>query len=157
MSGMLNWWNGLQASERRTLAIAAPVVALLLLYLLLIEPLWGYYQQHQRANQNLVASYQWLHQQAGTAATAPQVCQRVLPLNDEPRSALSASLRQQGLPQQQWQNLGEGWQLQLNSVDGQRFLRWLEQSVCQGLVVQKLELTRNSDNSVGVALQFVVL
>ncbi|HFE39425.1 MAG TPA: type II secretion system protein M [Gammaproteobacteria bacterium] len=37
---MLNYWNQLRPSERRTLSIGAVIAAILMLYLLLLEPAW---------------------------------------------------------------------------------------------------------------------
>jgi len=134
-----NRWHQLESRQKRNLTYAAPIILILFLFLLL-SPLFSYYQTSKQYHEKLVASYQWLAEQPVLSASAPSSCRylSVIENSTELQKILSLQLVERQIHDAVWKQSTDGWLLDLQEVDGQHLLSWLEQASCQGLLLKTI-------------------
>lgn len=153
-----DWWLQLESRQQRTLRFAAPIIILLLLYLIM-QPLFSHYQTSKQRYQSLHTSYQWLAEQQVLETSAPTTCQNLPLLSDSGdfQQSLNQQLSDKQILNPQWQQVTNGWLLTLQEVDGSQLLLWLEQATCQGIVLKAIDLEKQSSSRLNASIELVVL
>lgn len=152
------WWQQLDQKQHLTLSYALPLMICLLLFLL-FAPLIKHYQESKISHEKLLSSYQWLAQQQVIDTAAPISCGNLSLLSDssDVQKLLDQQLSDRQLLNSQWQQLTDGWQLDMFAVDGNELLAWLEQATCQGVVLKNISLQKLGSSSLKASLELMVL
>lgn len=153
-----NWWLQLEPRQQRTLGLAAPIIILLLLYLLM-QPVFSHYQTSKQRYQSLRTSYQWMAQQQALETSAPTRCRNLSLLSGsvEFQQSLNQQMSDKQILNPKWQKVTDGWLLTLQEVDGSQFLLWLEQATCQGVVLKSIDLDKQPSSKLNASLELRVL
>mgnify|MGYP003670417198 CR=1 FL=1 len=80
MEKIVAGWDSLSPSDRRTLKIASPLILVLFLYLVLIQPILGYYLDVKKQRQQLQENLVWLYENAALVSRMQNVCSRERPV-----------------------------------------------------------------------------
>ena len=73
-------WDSLSSSDRRTLKIASPLIMVLFLYLVLIQPVLGHYLDVKKQRQQLQESLVWLYENAALVSRMQNACSTERPV-----------------------------------------------------------------------------
>lgn len=139
-----SWWGSRSRQEQRTLKIAAPIIGLMVIYLVLIEPIMGLYferkSEYDQAQDNLA----WLYEQSGLVARLQNNCgSRIFYLQSgETPQDLAQSIARRSSINASLQTTGETVGITVNTAPGNRMLAYIHTLVCSGFQVERLEIKR---------------
>jgi type II secretory pathway component PulM len=132
----------LQDSERRTVLLGIATLALALVYLLLSQSLdQRKFLQQRKAD--LLAQEQWLHEQAVLLSQLGNRCAGSQTLELGPDALLRLLAQRAALDIVNLTAAGSRYVLEL-SGDGNAVLMLAQQSICQGLAVERIDLSRTA-------------
>jgi type II secretory pathway component PulM len=139
------YWHKLQESERRTLLLGAAVLALALVYLLLSQGLdeRSFLQQRKA---DLLEQEQWLQEQAVLLIQLDNTCSGVQMLQLEPEALLRLLAQRTKLDILTLTASGNRYVLVM-SGDGNDVLMLAQQSICQGLALERIDLSLTETGS----------
>lgn len=148
MAGLPPWWNQRSAREQLLLALAAGLLALLLAWLLILRPLAG-------ARATAIDDARTAQAQlAQVRALAAAIRARPAPPAGPVHELIGRRLAEAGLSPARLEAQGPGQAvIEIAAINGRLLIGWaaaLEQR--DGLVVEELEASRNSDESVRARL-----
>jgi general secretion pathway protein M len=148
MAAFAPWWNQRSVRERVLLALAAALLAALLAWLLMLRPLAD---ARAAATAEAAAAHARLAQ---TRALAAAIRARPAPPAGPVLDLVSRRLAEAGLTPARLEAQGPGQAIiEIAAINGRLAIGWaaaLEQR--DGLVVEELEASRNSDQSVRLRL-----
>lgn len=138
------WWMSRSRQEQRTLKIAVPIICLMVVYLVLIEPIMSLYferkSEYNQASDNLT----WLYEQSSLVARVQNNCgsqvfymqaqetPQDLAQNIARRSSINASL----------QTVGNAVAITINTAPGNRMLAYVQELACSGFQIERLDIER---------------
>jgi len=150
-----NWWESLNDSDRRILKLASPVILVLFLYLILVQPILGHYldvkKQHQQMQENLV----WLYENAALVHRMQNACSRERP---QARGSDSLSAFVQDIGRRAGAEINvrvindRELDIRANAVAGPRALGLVQSYVCAGFEVVDLRVVRATPEAAQVEL-----
>lgn len=153
------WWEARAPQEKTTLKIALPVIGLMVLYLVLVEPIMNSYfdrkAEHQRAQDQLT----WLYDQSSLVARMQNGCgSRIyyLQVGDTPLT-LARSIARRTSISGDYEADGDSVKISVRTAPGNRMLEYIQQMICNGyqieeLVIQRLDSVANAVSGSMVAV-----
>ncbi|MAT50965.1 MAG: hypothetical protein CMK32_07265 [Porticoccaceae bacterium] len=138
---MKNPLRHLSSRDRRLLAIALPVIVLLMLYIVVIRPVQV---RHSNANDRLdqaLDNIAWLQQRAPMFASQSS-CRNPRPTPSNPLAVDHGGIDLSA------DNPGQGiWRLRIDGGAGDDVLQFLRRLACHGYAVERIELERTADGA----------
>ena len=137
------WFQGLAKQEQRLLLFGVPVIALLILYILLLQPLASGYLQRKTELAERRDDLVWLGEQMALLQRTNTACDPRGDIIDGARFAVDVPVLGQryGLNLQvQRDGNSPAFMLTSNSALGDRALAFVQALACAGLEVQLLDL-----------------
>ena len=159
LESLRQWWSGLAAQDQRILRLAAPLVLLMLVYLLVLQPIYRDYAQSRDHHQQLSETLVWLYESAELVNRMQNACtrQRLLPHNSgDLRAYIQDVGRRFGASPQVTGDPSQGFQVSLNGGQGSRVLALFQSYGCHGFSLEQVQLDRQKDNPVMVNAKFVL-
>jgi len=141
---MSSWWSSRSSQEQRTLKIAVPIIGLMILYIVLIEPVMGLYferkSEYSQARDNLA----WLYEQSSLVTRMQNSCgTRVFYMqSSETPQDLAQSIARRSSINTSLQTTGDAVAITVNTAPGNRMLTYLHTLTCNGFQVERLEIER---------------
>lgn len=138
------WWVSRSEQEKRTLKIALPIIALMFLYLVLIEPIMGAYFSRKTEYQQAEETLNWLYEQTPLVARMQNNCgNRILYLqNGETPETVAQNIARRSSVNARYQTVGETVSVVVSSAAGNRLLGYVQSLVCNGFAISDLEIRR---------------
>lgn len=139
--GLLSWWQGRSGGERRALVLLALVVAAVVAWLGLWQPLSQYRQQAMQRSASALALHAHLREQA-PAMAARAAAVRTLGAEDVP-AWVAGQARGYALALEAVSATGSGqWQVQARSADPAALLAFVQGLSAAGLSVLEVNIAR---------------
>lgn len=150
-----NWWDGLPQRDQKILIFSAPVILLMMVYLLVFQPIQARYTEMRAKNEELSMGLIWLYQSAPLVERMSNQCSRVRLIeqgNDDLQVfAKSIGRRAGAVPELRSINAND-LVASFSGASGNRILALIQSYVCHGFVVSELELVRPIETSSDVNL-----
>lgn len=144
------WYLSLQDQEKRILKYGVPVIALLILYLLVIQPLASTYFSRQSEMSQRVEDLVWIRDQREHLQRLNTSCDLRGPIFSEDtfRTDIEAAARRFGMaPVVRELPQAAGYQLQITNAEGNRILSLVRMLSCSGVRVSQLEIQKTPVNA----------
>lgn len=153
-----SWWESRPPQERRTLKIAMPIIALMFLYLVLVEPIMSAYFTRKNDHAQAQETLTWLYEQAPLVARMQNSCgNRVYYLQDgEEPQALAQSIARRSSINASFQPNGESLAVTVSSAPGNRLLAYVQSLACNGFQIDGLEIQRSGPEATTVSASLLV-
>ncbi len=155
VKGVGHWceerWIGLAHRDRRMLGFATPIILMLALYLVLVEPIVARYSEIRAERDRLGEALVWLYEQAELVDRTQNSCRRqrlVRPGRDQDLGAFATSIAKSQGQRPTVRVLGaHSLSVNLENAPGSAVLRLLEAYACHGFTLDQLELVRATPDS----------
>lgn len=153
-------WSGLEERDRKTLGLAAPVILLLVLYLVVFQPVHSRYSQARHDHQELSDTLLWLYDNAPLIERVQNACsrQRLVVWGDKYGKDIQSYAkdigRRAGISPDIRAGNSNDLNVQAKNAPGNRALASIQAYACHGFVVSELQLDRPSADSTQVNLSF---
>jgi general secretion pathway protein M len=137
MIAILDWWRSLGARDQKILSVAIPLVVLLLLYALVIDPWLSYHQHLIKRKENQESIVKWLNN-AAIEINALRQQQKIPQRQTSLLSTVDNSARRAGLHDKilRIEPAGDnGVRLTLADLPFDDLVRWLVQLQQESLIV----------------------
>lgn len=148
-------WDSLGPSDRRTLKIASPMILVLFLYLVLVQPILGHYLDVKKQRQDLHESLVWLYENAGLVSRMQNACSRERPVargNDSLSEFAQNITRRAGAEVNIRVINTREFDVNVASLPGSNALALVQSYVCAGFEVGNLAITRPAPDVAQVEL-----
>ncbi len=148
-------WDSLGPSDRRTLKIASPLILVLFLYLVLIQPILGHYLDVKKQRQELQENLVWLYENAALVGRMQNACSRERPVvrgNDSLSEFAQNIGRRAGAEVNIRVINTREFDISVASVPGTNALGLVQSYVCAGFEVGDLVVSRPAPDAVQVEL-----
>lgn len=150
-------WDTLSERDQKTLLFAAPVVLVLILYLLVFQPILTRYAEARAYKEELAGSLIWLYENAALVERVQNSCARqrlVEPGNDDLVTFAKNISRRSGITVDVRPSNANDLVVNLKNAQGNRAVALIQSYACHGFVVDDLELTRRSEAASDVDVNF---
>ena len=159
MATLNNIWGKLSEKDQKTLLFAAPVVLILVLYLLVFQPINSSYQQARLYKTELSDTLVWLYENAPLVERMQNSCarQRLVGRDSEDLLGYAKSIsRKAGIKPDIGSSGGRALVVDIKNSPGNRALASVQAFACHGYTVSDLALTRASETATEVDLSFTL-
>lgn len=149
------WWESLSDSDRKILQLSSPVILILFLYLVLLQPVLGHFLDVKRQHQEMQESLVWLYENSALVNRMQNQC-----LSERPQSRGSNSLSDfvQGIGRRASAEVSvrvinnRDLDISINSIAGARALELVQSFVCSGFEIADLRVARATPEASQVEL-----
>lgn len=145
-----DWFASLQQQEQRILLIGAPVILILVLYLVLFQPLGSAYFSRQSEMADRREDLAWVREQRPMLERLNSSCDIRSPVfaAEGFEIEVEATARRFGLnPTMRAQRGAAGYELQIPTAEGNRVLSLVRALACGGVKVTRLEMQQDGAES----------
>ncbi|MFX4228004.1 MAG: type II secretion system protein GspM [Porticoccaceae bacterium] len=149
------WWQSLSDSDRRILQLSSPVILILFLYLVLVQPILGHYLDVKKQHREMQESLVWLYENSALVNRMQNQC-----LRERPQARGNSSLS--GFVQDIGRRAGaetsvrvinnRELDISINAVAGTRALELVQSYVCAGFEIAGLRVARETPEAAQVEL-----
>ena len=139
-----SWWGSRSRQEQRTLKIALPIICLMVIYLVLVEPIMGLYFSRKSEYNQAEDDLTWLYEQSSLVARMQNNCgSRIFYLQDgEAPQDLALTIARRSSINASLQTVGEAVAITVDTVPGNRMLAYVQTLACSGFQIERLEIKR---------------
>ena len=153
------WWLALEQRERKLLKLMGGFLAAVIFYVAIYSPIMNAQRQTEQALQNAQQQWQWLNdqtprlQQYGSSSIGAKADIKTA---GELVSLLQKTLRSQNLFKdvKTLKEITNGAEVSFDDVQTSRVFRWLGALEQQGVIADKLQMTRLQEDQAKVKVQF---
>ncbi len=150
ISKQVQFWQNLQASERKTIIVGVLLVLVTACYLL-FDSVWEDRSALLENKSLLLDERVWMQEQAALSAQLNNSCvdNQILTLANTDLLELLASRNQLMLDNFRETAVSGGatYSLSVESIDGNSILRFIHQSACQGFSLANLQINKSDSES----------
>ena len=144
LENLSNWWHSLSARDQLILKIATPVILLVLVFVLLVEPVMKQYFARKAEYQEARETLDWLYNQAGLISRLQNDCGKgvfYMQPQDDPMY-YARSLARRSSVNAEYSDRGESVFINIKSAVGNRTLKFIQTLACNGYEVDELKIIR---------------
>jgi hypothetical protein len=155
LSKVASWWDSLADSDRRTLKLASPLILVLFLYLVLVQPILGHYLDVKKQRQKLQESLVWMYENASLVTRMQNACSRERPVvrGSDTLSAYVQNIARRASTEINVRVINtRELDVSAEGLAGARALGLVQSFVCAGFEIDNLRIVRNSPEATDVAL-----
>jgi type II secretory pathway component PulM len=144
---IIDWYQSLQPQEQRILLYGTPLILLLVLYLVLLQPLGSAYFERKSEMSERIEDIAWVRDQRlmlGRLNTSCDLRSQIF-TTDTFEDDIDAAARRFGVvPEIQAARGSTGYEMQIPGAEGNRILSLIRVLACGGAKVTSLEMQRSA-------------
>ena len=144
---MSDFWGNLSDKDRRILTFASPIILILVLYLLVLQPVMSRFNAVKTQHDELSESLVWLYENAALVERMSNQCsrKRLVGRGDTDLSGYVESISQRAGANVEVNLLNSReLDLQVNTVTGARAISLLQSYACHGFSLSQLDMSRQN-------------
>lgn len=149
------WWDSLGESDRRTLKMASPVILLLFMYLVLVQPILGHYLEVKKHRQQLQESLVWMYENAALVNRMQNTCslERPVARGSDSLSGYVQSIGRRASAELNVRVINtHELDITARELVGSRALSLIQSFVCAGFEISDLRVARVSPEATEVEM-----
>jgi type II secretory pathway component PulM len=153
---IFSWWSVRAPKEKTTLKLALPVIGLMLLYIVLVEPIMGVYFSRKAEYTRAQDTLTWLYDQSSLVSRMQNSCgNRVTTMQagDTPLT-LARNIARRSTINADYSEQGAAINIAVSSAPGNRMLAYVQLLACNGYEIDDLEIRRLAGGSNTVSSSF---
>ncbi len=141
---LFSWWHSRSSQEQRTLKIAVPIIGLMVLYIVLVQPIMGLYFERKSEYNEARDNLNWLYEQSSLVARMQNSCGSRLSYMEsgETPQDLAQGIARRSSINASLQTTGNAVAVTVNTAPGNKMLAYVQELVCNGFQVERLEIER---------------
>lgn len=137
-----DWWLDLSGRDRLILQIAVPVIVLMILFIVVIEPVTKSYFSNRAEYREARETLDWLYDQAGLISRLQNACGQgvfYMQPQDDPLS-YARSLARRSSINAEYSDQSGNITINVSNAVGKRMLRFVQTLTCNGYEISDLKI-----------------